>query len=117
MHPISRLRLETHVASIRLKELSIGFRVLSTETARIEDLSNEAMKFIRDDILSVQSDQLEIVYCVAMFDMEAIDATNSLSILQGYGFGPYFNLAAVQEEAATENGRQAELIRILNKEN
>jgi hypothetical protein len=38
MHPISRLRLESHVAVISLKELPSGFQVLSAETALIDSL-------------------------------------------------------------------------------
>jgi hypothetical protein len=52
-----------------------------------------------------------------MNEVEAIDTAIGSNIFCGYGFGQYSNLVAVQDKAATENGRQAELIRILNKEN
>jgi hypothetical protein len=116
MHPISRLRLETHGGMIRLKELSGGFRVLSTEAASIESLPIEAMKSIRNYILSVQTNQPEEVCCVVMFEGESIDSASVRTFFCGYTFGQYSNMVSIQEKPASENGRQVDLIKTLNKE-
>jgi hypothetical protein len=116
IHPISRLRLESHVAVIRLMELPSQFRVISADLVSIEILPDNLRQQIRDIILSFQTNHPNEVSCVAMFDMEAID-DSSHSFIGGYRFGPYSNLAAIQEKAAAENDRQADLIKMLNKEN
>jgi hypothetical protein len=116
MHPISRLRLETHVAFIRLKELHGGFRVLSAEALYIESFPDAEKIIIREIILTNQTDEPENVCCEAVFEVQAIESTNNCRIFNGYSFGEHSNLAAIQGRAATENGRQAELIEMLNKE-
>jgi hypothetical protein len=115
MHPISRLRLDTHVALIRLRELPNGFRVLSAEAVSFESLPDKAMKQISDILLYNQTKQPEKVYCVAVFEV-AIDAAHNCCIINGYIFGGYSDLAALQDEAAIENGRRPELINMLNNE-
>jgi hypothetical protein len=116
MHPVNKLSMETHVAVVRLEELPVGFRVLSAEAALIDSLPENQSKIIREVILSAQNIQPDVVYCGVMCEVQAIDAIKSCNIHTGYGVGSYFNLAAVQEEAAAESGRQAELIKMLNKE-
>jgi hypothetical protein len=115
IHPISKTRFETHVVVIRLKELPSGFRVLSAETVSIESFPDDQKDTIISNIHSFQTNQPENAYCVAIFKVENIDASEIRFLLIPYGVGTYSNLAAVQEEAATENGRQAELIQMLNK--
>jgi hypothetical protein len=116
MHPISKPRMESLIAVIRLKELSNGFRVLSVEAALIESATEDQKKHIRDTILTNQTYLPEMVCCVALFHVEAIDVSRSCTFPIGYGFVTYSNLVAVQEKAATENVRRAELIKILSKE-
>jgi hypothetical protein len=116
MYPISRLRLESHFAEIRLQELPGGFRVLSAESVSIESLPDNRAQTVRDSILYNQTNQPENVCCVAVFAVFAINAAKNSFLHEGYGFGPYSNLAAIQEEASFENGRQAELIKMLNRE-
>jgi hypothetical protein len=116
MHPISKIRLETHVAVIRLKELPSGFRVLSAEAALIESLPEEFKKPSREDILSFQTNRPDDVCCLAVLNVEAIDGSKIRFLFNNYGFGPYSNIAAIQKKAATENDRQADLIKMLNKE-
>jgi hypothetical protein len=117
MHPISRPSMESHVAVIRLKEIPNGFRVLSTETALIESLPEDPKRYIRENILSNQTNHPEKVWCVALFEVEAIDNRNNCSFYDIFGgLGKYSNLAAIQDKAATESFRQVELIKMLNKE-
>jgi hypothetical protein len=115
LHPISRIRLETQVAAIRLKELPNGFRVLSAEAALIKSLT-DSQNQCRETILSNQTNHSEDVCCLAMYEMEAIDSANNSYRLECYGFGTYSNLSAAKKMATTENGRRAELIQILNNE-
>jgi hypothetical protein len=117
MHPIIRLRLETHVAVIRLKELPSGFRVLSTEAALIENLLDERKNPIRANILDLHINMPDNeCLCVALYEVEAIDSSRCAAVIKGYSFGTYSNLAAIQKKASVENGRQADLIKMLNKE-
>jgi hypothetical protein len=116
MHPISRIRVETHIAMIRMNELSSGFRVLSAETALMESLPNDTKQGIREVLLSNQTNQSERLWCVAMFEVESIDSTSFRTFFCGYSFGPYSNMVSIQEKAASENGRQVDLIQMLNKE-
>jgi hypothetical protein len=116
MHPISLIRVESHVAILRLKELPRGFRVLSSEESSIESLSEEKKKLSIAALLSSQTNHPENVCCVALFELEDLHAANSCFLCEGYGFGDYSDLASIQENAATVNGHQAELIEMLNKE-
>jgi hypothetical protein len=117
MYPISRIRLENHVGLIRVKELPVGFRVLSAEAALIESLSNDLKQDIRKVLLSNQTNIPERVWCVAMFEVESINATNNCVPFCAYSFGTNSNLAAIQDKAVIDNSRQVELIKMLNKEN
>jgi hypothetical protein len=54
------------------------------------------------------------VCCMAAFEMDAIDDANSCIIFNKGG--KFSNLAAIKDEAATLNGRQAKLIQMLNKQ-
>jgi hypothetical protein len=116
MYPISRLRIETHFVMIRTKELPVGFRVVSAEAISIESLPEEGMKPLRDMLLSLRTEEPEKVSTVGIFHVEAINAMKSSAIRIDYVFGDYSDLASIQLVAATENGHQAELIKILNKE-
>jgi hypothetical protein len=116
MYPISLFRLESHAAMIRLNELSVGFRVLSAEAISIESLPEEQRKCIREHILSLQTQQPDKVCCVAIFQVEDFDSAITDSFLKGCLLGDFSELAYIQEEAAIENGRQAELIKKLNRE-
>jgi hypothetical protein len=117
MYHISLFRLESHAAVIRLNELSVGFRVLSAEAISIESLPEEQRKCIREhSILSLQTQQPIKVCCVAIFQVEDFDSAITDSFLKGCLLGDLSELAYIQEEAAIENGRQAELIKKLNKE-
>jgi hypothetical protein len=49
-----------------------------------------------------------------MYVLETVDPVNNLFC--GYSFGPYSDLAAIQDEAAAENSRLVDLIKMLNKE-
>jgi hypothetical protein len=109
--------LETHVAVIRLKELPVGFRVLSAEAVRIDGFPEVQKQFIREVLLSNQTHEPESVWCMAKVSLEAIDAASSFSLFEGYGLGDYSDLGAIHDEATAENGRQVELIKMLNKEN
>jgi hypothetical protein len=118
LHPISRIRLETHVALIRLKELPVGFRVLSADAVRIDGLLEVQKNHLLGKVLKNQTNRPENVCFEAMFEVESINAAGSCSLFSGYEFGDYFNnLADIQEEAAYDNDRQADLIKMLNKEN
>jgi hypothetical protein len=108
--------LESHIAVIRLKELSNGFRVLSVKAALIESATEDQKKHIRDTILTNQTYLPEMVCCVALFEVEAIDDTKSFSVYEGYGVGPYSDLASIQDVVASLKGRQVELINKLNGE-
>jgi hypothetical protein len=117
MHPISRPRLETHFAVIRLKELPGGFRVLSAYSVSIESLPDkQAQQDVRDNVLSLRTNRPGKVCGLAMYDVEAIDPANSFCMCEGYVFGDYSHLAAIQKKASIENGRQVYLIKMLNKE-
>jgi hypothetical protein len=116
MYPIDRVRLGTHVVVIRLNELPSGFRVLSAEAVSIESLPKAHMKHICENILSNQTNEPEEIYCGSLFEVESIDAASRTSFLNGYSFGMYSNLAAIQNNAATLSRHQAYLIQMLNKE-
>jgi hypothetical protein len=51
-----------------------------------------------------------------MFEVEYIDAAILASFFRGYSYGLLTNLAAIQDYVASENGRQVDLIKKLNKE-
>jgi hypothetical protein len=80
MHPISILRLESHVAVIRLKELPVGFRVISADAVSFEILPDDAKRDIRDSILSDQTNHPDKVSCAAMFYVQAIDASSRVNL-------------------------------------
>jgi hypothetical protein len=109
--------LELHVVVIQVKELPSGFRLLSTEASSFESLRNDHKQSVREIILCNQTNEPETVYCIAMFHVDATDATNNCRLLQEYGVGPYSNLAEIKEKVAIVNGRLADLIKMLNKEN
>jgi hypothetical protein len=111
IYPISRIRLENYVGMIRVKELPVGFRVLSAEAIAIENILPEDQKQdIREIILCNQTKDPEKVWCIVIFEVESIDATTATKncLFQEYGFGLYSVLAAIQDKATNENGRQAE---------
>jgi hypothetical protein len=116
LHPISRLRMESHVAMIRLKELPSGFRILSARAVSIESLPDDVKKDIREGFLSSKAYHPEQVRCMSLYVVEAINADNNCTIPNCYGLGIFADLAAIQDIAAAENGRQADLIKMLNKE-
>jgi hypothetical protein len=99
-----------------LKELPNGFRGLSAKAVAIESLPDCQKNSIREGILSSKANRPENVYGVTLYVVEAIDSDNNCTIPIGYRFGDYSDLVDIQVEAATENGRQAELINMLNKE-
>jgi molybdopterin-guanine dinucleotide biosynthesis protein len=99
MHPISRLRMETHIALIRLNELPSGFRVLSADLMLIEGLPDDSKKIIRKIILHYQTKEPEKVYCTTMFEVEAINADNNCYISEVYILGEDSNLAVIQDAA------------------
>jgi hypothetical protein len=66
--------VESYVAVIRLKELPVGFRVISTESALIESVSNVSKQFIRESMLSNQTDEPEVVCCEAVFEAASIES-------------------------------------------
>jgi hypothetical protein len=115
MHPICIIRIETHAVVIGLKELPDGFRVLSAEAASIDSLPIEAMESLCENILNFQTKLPEDVSCNVMFKVEAIDTANDCFFYEGCSFGPYSDLAAIQDVAASLNGRQAELIIMLTR--
>jgi hypothetical protein len=115
MHPISKIRLEAHLAVIRLKETPSGFRVLSTRSVLIENLPSVPKQYIRDSILYNQANEPEKVRCFALFEVDGMEASAS-SLMNGYIFGIYSDLAAIQDDASTQNGRRSKLIQLLNKE-
>jgi hypothetical protein len=53
---------------------------------------------------------------VAVYRLAAINTVNSCGTIIDNSFGDYSDMAAIQDEAAIENGRHAELIKVLNKE-
>jgi hypothetical protein len=116
MHPISILRLESHVALIRLKELPNGFRILAAESVSIESLPDEFKKPSRDHILSLLTRNPEKIVCLSIYFVEEIDGVRNRAIINGYVFGDHSDLADIKDEAAAENGRRDYLILILNKE-
>jgi hypothetical protein len=116
MHPISRSRVETHLAVILLKELPSGFRVLCAEAALIDSLPEDEKQFIRENLLSLQTKQLEQVCCAALYYVEDLDSNINRAFFKGCRLGEYSNLAAIQNDAAIESGRRDELIKMLNKE-
>jgi hypothetical protein len=75
LHPIRRIRLETHIALIRLKELPVGFRVLSAEELRIDCLVQK--NHLLGKVLNNQTNRPENVCCEAMFAIEAIVAESA----------------------------------------
>jgi hypothetical protein len=116
MHPISKLRLESHVAVIRLKELPVKFRVISAEPVLIESLRDPHRQTILNFILSNQTDELEYVCCEAVFEVNSIDTAYRTCFFEGYHLGEYSELPDIQERASVENGRRAEIIQMLKKE-
>jgi hypothetical protein len=115
MYPISRLRLGSHVAVFRLKELPSGFRVISGEAVLIDSLSSEAVRIIRDNILSLEANQPGKICCMAMYNVEEIGYSNT-SFFEGYSFGDYSDLASLQDDASFAKVHQVKLIMMLNKE-
>jgi hypothetical protein len=89
MYPISRLRVESYVALIRLKELPNGFRVFSSEALSIESFPVDQKNQLRDAVLSLQTSQPEVVSCIAMFELEAIDDVKNWTVINLYGLGLY----------------------------
>jgi hypothetical protein len=119
MHPISKSRMYSHVAVIRLKELpKSGFRVLSADAVSIESLASDAMALCRGFAHSDQVNNPLVVVCFALYVIEAIDCVNSCTIHNSYTFGDYSNLHYIQKKVATEieDGRKAELIKKLNED-
>jgi hypothetical protein len=116
MHPINRLRLETHVAMVRVKELPVGFRVLLAETVAVESLPEIRSRGARSNILYFQTNHPKNNCCVALFVVEAIDTANSCLFYGVYGLGPISEIVAIQCDASLHNIRQVELIQMLNKE-
>jgi hypothetical protein len=115
MHPISRIRLESQVAVIRLKELRSGFRVLSAEAALIDNLSDISIRTIRENIFANNSNYPETVICHIICVIETIYADSNYQVPNAFGFGDYSDLAAIQDEASIEYGREVELIQMLNR--
>jgi hypothetical protein len=115
MHPISKLRFESHVAVIRLNELPSGFEVLSAEAVSIESFPEDGRKQIRDIILSLEANYPQKVCCVSINEVDPINSDCCRSFIRGCGIGDYFDIVDIKDEAASENGRQAELIKMLNK--
>jgi hypothetical protein len=53
---------------------------------------------------------------MAMYEVEAIDATKNCVNFCGYALGPYSDLAAIQDGAAFLSSGQDVLINMVNKE-
>jgi hypothetical protein len=81
-------------------KLPVGFRVLSAETSSIDILHPADRQTVCEIILNNQTKRPENICCEAMFDVDAIDDANSFIIFEGYGVGPYSDLAELQEKAA-----------------
>jgi hypothetical protein len=99
---------------IRLKEIPIGFRVLSAEAASIDSLPHDASHSIRENVFHFQTDRHEDVICNVMCVVEAIDEGTRVNLHTCYGFGLYSNLASIQEDASSLN--RVDLIHMLNNE-
>jgi hypothetical protein len=119
MHPIDRIRLETHVALIRVKEISSGFRVLSAGAVLIDGLPEEHKNNLRGRVLNNQTKKPENVCCEVMV---VVDAVTNCTLLYDYVFGDYSGLASMHDEITSSLllesliGRQAKMIQMLNKE-
>jgi hypothetical protein len=116
MHPISRLRLEEYVAVIRLKELPVGLRVISAEASSIESLPEEQKNEFLKDIITLSVKKPNMICCLAIYKVEAIDAAIGCSASKGYVWGDYSALASIQKLASTANDLHVKLIKKLNKE-
>jgi hypothetical protein len=111
MHPISKLRLETRVAVIRLKELPGGFGVLSMEAVLIDSFPDDQKQIFRDRILSNQANYSDKTHFTVMFEMDV-----ARSFISGYILGDYSNLAEIHTIASNANDMQADLINMSNNE-
>lgn len=112
--PISSLQLESHVVTISLKELYFGFRVVSAVAVSIDSLQDKQIESIRKMIHYNHTSRAEKVCAIAVFDV--IHDMGRIVIYDGYGLGEYSNLTAIQEKHAFLNGRQVELLKILNED-
>jgi hypothetical protein len=117
MHPITIPRTKTHVAFIQLKELPIGFRVLSAEAVAFEIASLPTSKSnVRECLRTLQSENPDNVNCVAVFDAENIEATGACTYLEGYGVGYSSMMNSIQQKSSYLNDGRTELLNKLNKE-
>jgi hypothetical protein len=125
LYPIGRIRLKSHAAVLRLKEIESGFRVLSAEAAPVESLESEEAKTIRGMILSNQIKEPEKITGFAIFFVEHIDSAKPTSYFcTESGFGDYSrsipgvlqNLNEIQESALYLKDRRIDLINVMNKE-
>jgi hypothetical protein len=78
MHPISKSRLESHVAFFQLKELASGFRLVLAKAVAIEALRPDHRQNVREtlarDLLSKDPEQVIVVsvFCLEVFDGDVV---------------------------------------------
>jgi hypothetical protein len=70
MYPIVRIRLESHALVIRLKENTVGFKVLSAEVAVIDCLPKDQQERIQDCLLQNKTTRPEAVFCFSIYEVE-----------------------------------------------
>jgi hypothetical protein len=117
MHPISRIRSESHVAVIRLKELPVGFRVISADAVSFEDfeiLTAIQKQRFAEIVLTNNSNYPKEVICNVLCVVEAINANRNYHLHNAFGFGDYSDLADINSAASSLN--RLDLIKKLNKE-
>jgi hypothetical protein len=116
MHPFSRLCLESCVVIIRLKELLSGFKVISADVSLIESFTAREIGKIRENFVSIQTNEPGKACVVAVFYISAFDFGRDYQLFEAYSYGDYSNISQVQEKASSLNSRQTDLIKALNKD-
>jgi hypothetical protein len=115
IHPISRQRLESHAVVICLKELAIGFNVLSAELVAIDHLSVGQKQTSRKIVLLNHTNRPDRAVCLKVIKIKPI-STVECSLVDQLLFGDYSDLTEVLEIGASLSGHQDHLINKLNKE-
>jgi hypothetical protein len=104
MHHISKLRLESHIALIRLKERPDGFRIVSTHVALIDNLEAREIEQISVNIASVRANQPDTVFCLAKYFVDE----SPLTYFNVFSLGLFSEFSDVQARAADYNDRQVD---------
>jgi hypothetical protein len=112
IYPISKPRLETHVAMISLKELPGGFKIFNVEAVPHSRLSKKDVGMIKDILFAPTRDQDEAL-CISMHHIVRLDGKNII-IPQMNLFGKYSAPDDIQGDSLYCHLRQTKTIEELN---